>query len=136
MNNNNNECNYTIEEKNEENANGIDVNLELPIIITSSASCCSDTDLLSQPNGTVSFNNETSFINYNGNSTDQLSFMRTPSPSNLNTSGTSRGVRTFIFQFVDTIEQFANSRDSNLCRTYDDGRNRWAVARRPNNKKQ
>lgn len=125
MNNNNNECNFTIEEKNEENANGIDVNLELPIIITSSASCCSDTDLLSQPNGTASFNNETSFINYNGNGTDQLSFMRTPSPSNLNTSGTSRGVRTFFFPKIsDSVEPFDNSRDFNFCRTYDDGRNR------------
>lgn len=93
MNNNNNECNHVIDVKIEESANGIDTNIELPIIITSSASCCSDTDLLSHPNGIVTFNNETSFISYEGNEADQLSFMRTPSPGNLNTSGTSRGVR-------------------------------------------
>lgn len=91
-NNNNNECNNVIDEKNDEIANEIDTNIELPIIITSSASCCSDTDLLAQPNGIATFNNETSFINYNDNGTDQLSFMRSPSPNNLNASGTSRGV--------------------------------------------
>lgn len=94
-NNNDNECNNVIEVKNEENVNGIDTNIELPNIITSSASCCSDTDLLSQPHRIATFNNETSFISYSDNSSDQLSFMRSPSPSNLNASGTSRGVRSF-----------------------------------------
>lgn len=99
MNNNNNihECNNVIEVKIEENENGIDANIELPIIITSSASCCSDTDLLSQPHKIATFNNETSFISYSDNSSDQLSFMRSPSPSNLNASGTSRGVGYFRF---------------------------------------
>lgn len=103
MNRNENESDNVIDAKNEENANGIETNIELPIIITSSASCCSDTDLLSHPNRITigTYNNETSFISYNGNNTDQLSIMRSPSPSNLNASGASRGVRSFqCFQFV------------------------------------
>lgn len=74
------------------------VETDIPIILTSSASCCSDTDLLPINNNRNSidlFNDTTKNGNLSYASTNSISsrksFMRSPSPNNLNTSTTSRG---------------------------------------------
>lgn len=71
---------------------------EIPVILTSSASYCSDTDLLPINNNqsTIDLFNETmknghSSFASNSSTGSRKSFMRSPSPNNLNASTTSRG---------------------------------------------
>lgn len=83
----------------------IEIFNEIPVITTSSPSMCSESDLLPLPvykyrnKHANNFNSteivdefDTSFINNNNSTSRRVSFLRSPTPNNMNTSGASRGV--------------------------------------------
>lgn len=109
-----NHINVVQKRNDDEYANEIGaVNIELPIIITSSASCCSDTDLLPQANSSITFRRETTLMSCDDNNVDQLTVMRTPSANNLNSSSASRGV-CFPTKFspkTDNTHTFSHSQN-------------------------
>lgn len=103
--------NQTIDKQNAEQ----EIMFEIPIITTSSPSMDTDSEasptckgLLKPSQGCQSDEEiDTSFININNNSTDsvnrRVSFLRSLSPGNLNTSGVSRGVRNELVFTVNLI---------------------------------
>lgn len=112
-----------------------EVFFEIPVITTSSPSM--DTDSEASPiyknitKHTIEFHSDeetdTSFINNNNNSRNSIqrrvSFLRSLSPANLNSSGTSRGVCCLAkLEFSSIFILFG------FCfRMFEDGRNRWQV---------
>lgn len=86
--------------------------IEIPIITTSSPSMSSESDLLPLPvfkernkhardlNSSEIIDDFDSTFANNNNTTRRLSFLRSPTPNNLNSSSTSRGVSSYNENFI------------------------------------
>lgn len=114
----------------EKSAVDAEVFFEIPIITTSSPSIDTDSEAapiyrnIAKQSGDFHSDEETdtSFINNNNGINRRVSFLRSLSPANLNSSSASRGVNeSFLWTLISFLIIQSNFR---MC---EDGRNHWRV---------